>query len=241
MIKKYALTTLMIALTSAMAFAAGKNTGGKVDARCFDPLLKKVEGWNVYIEPKLLDANQCPNGVAAVKMLANHLQRLAILLPPEQLEKMRTIDLWIESGHPLKTMQYHTSAQWLKNNGYDPRLAKKVHIPRAEQLLSRNLLRNQPAVILHELSHAYHDQFLGNDDPRIIKAYNNAIAEGLYDKVMLCNGRMVRHYAMTNHREYFAEGTEAYFISNDFYPFVAAELKKHDPNLYALLAEIWGR
>ncbi len=35
--------------------------------------------------------------------------------------------------------------------------------------------------------------------------------------------------------EYFAEGTEAYFYRNDFYPFVRAELKDHDPVLRDLL------
>ena len=37
---------------------------------------------------------------------------------------------------------------------------------------------------------------------------------------------MVEHYAATNHKEYFAEATEAYFYKNDFYPFVRGELKK---------------
>jgi dipeptidyl-peptidase-4 len=46
---------------------------------------------------------------------------------------------------------------------------------------------------------------------------------------------------MTNHKEYFAEGTEAFFNRNDFYPFVQAELKEHDPRLHALLEEIWGK
>ncbi len=36
------------------------------------------------------------------------------------------------------------------------------------------------------------------------------------------------------------EGTEAYFYRNDFYPFVRAELKEHDPVLHDLLEEIWG-
>jgi len=40
--------------------------------------------------------------------------------------------------------------------------------------------------------------------------------------------------------EYFAEGTEAYFYRNDFYPFCRAELKEHDPILHDLLVEIWG-
>jgi len=66
------------------------------------------------------------------------------------------------------------------------------------------------------------------------------MAAGLYDKVLLYTGREVRHYAATNHKEYFAEGTEAFFYRNDFYPFVAAELQRHDPTLYDLLLDIWG-
>jgi dipeptidyl-peptidase-4 len=57
---------------------------------------------------------------------------------------------------------------------------------------------------------------------------------------MLFNGKTVRHYALTDHKEYFAEGTEAFFNRNDFYPFVRAELEKHDPTLHNLLLEIWG-
>ena len=53
-------------------------------------------------------------------------------------------------------------------------------------------------------------------------------------------GKKVRAYAAENHMEYFAEGTETYFYRNDFYPFVRAELKSHDPVIHDLLVEIWG-
>ena len=52
--------------------------------------------------------------------------------------------------------------------------------------------------------------------------------------------RIDRAYAMTNPAEYFAEGTEAYFSRNDFYPFTKDELKKHDPGMYDLLGKLWG-
>jgi hypothetical protein len=51
---------------------------------------------------------------------------------------------------------------------------------------------------------------------------------------------MTRHYALTDHKEYFAEMTEAFFGTNDFYPFVRGELKQHDRRTYDLLAGIWG-
>lgn len=203
----------------------------------FDPAVQDIEGWKVYIEPKLLKTTE---GTAALKMLANHLQRIAILMPEKQLSKMRELEIWIESEHTLSNMQYHPSVQWLKNNGYDPRLAKKVHIPRAEALLSREQILKHPAVILHELAHSYHDQHLSFNNPKIIKVYDDAMAAGLYDEVLLYTGKTVRHYGATNHKEYFAESTEAYFYRNDFYPFVAAELKNHDPATYQLMTEIWG-
>ncbi|MGO9112581.1 MAG: hypothetical protein ACLP9L_25400 [Thermoguttaceae bacterium] len=33
-------------------------------------------------------------------------------------------------------------------------------------------------------------------------------------------GQHVRHYALTDHKEFFAEMSEAYFGMNDFFPFV---------------------
>jgi hypothetical protein len=40
--------------------------------------------------------------------------------------------------------------------------------------------------------------------------------------------------------EYFAELSEAYFWVNDFYPFVRAELREHDPAGYAAVEAAWG-
>lgn len=207
-----------------------------------EPVLQEIEGWKVHVDPQLLEPGQRGRaGARALQMLANHLQRIAILVPAEQLGKLRKLELWIEHRHPkLGAMQYHPDVGWLKAHGHDPRLAKKVHITRAEELLSRQQMLKHPAVVLHELAHAYHDQVLGFDEPRIVKAYRKAKEAGTYEKVLLYSGQKVRHYAMTDHKEYFAEGTEAYFYRNDFYPFVAAELKEHDPTLYDLLADIWG-
>lgn len=204
---------------------------------------RKIEGWSVTVDVSLLPGGtHAGEGKAALKMLANHLQRIAILLPDAQLAKMRRCGIRIEHQHPeLRSMQYHPSSGWLANHGYDPALAKKVHIPRAAHLLSREQMLKHPAVILHELAHAYHDQVLGFDEPEIVRAYKDAMKKGIYDKVLLHTGREVRHYAATDHKEYFAEATEAYFYRNDFYPFVAAELRIHDPAAFAIMEKVWGR
>ena len=200
-----------------------------------------MEGWKVMVEPALLEAEAGSREARALEMLEAHLRFLSAMVPAERLKDLRTLGIWIEREHAtLKNMQYHPSIGWLKANGHDPRLAKMVHIPVARQLISPAQLAKHPMVVLHELAHSYHDQFLGFDEARILAAYKKAEASGSYEKVLLFNGNTVRHYALTNHKEYFSEGTEAFFNRNDFYPFVRAELKLHDPTLHDLLAEIWG-
>ena len=207
----------------------------------YDPIIKDVEGWSVYIEPALLEGEKAEEGAQAIKMLANHLQRISILVPEEPLAKMKEVGIWLEYDHPrIGGMSYHPSKGWLLANRHDPRLAKKVHIARASQLLSRQQMLKHPAVILHELSHAYHDQVLDLENPEIVTVFQEAKESGRYEEVLLYTGKTVRHYGLNNHKEYFAEGTEAYFYRNDFFPFVRAELKEFDPKLHALLKEIWG-
>ena len=197
----------------------------------FEPVEKNIEGWTVHVDPDLLKGGKHEEeGEQALKMLANHLQRIEILLPEEPLKKMKTMEIWLEHKHPeLSAMQYHPGAKWLTDRGYDPRLNKKVHVTRAAALISRDQLLKHPAVILHELAHAYHDQVLGFGDKDVLAAYNGAMEKGILEKVQLYTGKDVRHYAATNHKEYFAEATEAYLYRNDFYPFVAAEWRTSFP------------
>ncbi|WP_286764778.1 MULTISPECIES: metallopeptidase [Rhodopirellula] len=212
----------------------------------FDPVVREIEGWKVHIEPVLLGEAVSGDGVSesdhrSLTMLANHLQRIQILIPSETLAKLQQVEIWIEEEHPsLGAMQYHPSRGWLLANGHDERLTKKVHLPRANQLLSKEQMLKHPAMILHELAHAYHDQFLSFDQPEIIAAFEEAKAGKRYVNVLLYTGQTVRHYGLSNHKEYFAEGTEAYFYRNDFFPFVRAELKQHDPTLHNLLGRLWG-
>jgi hypothetical protein len=218
------------------------DAGGKASKGVrFDPVERDIEGWKVHVEPALIDGEHREEGAQALTMLANHLQRIKILVPAVPLAKLQKVEIWIEHSHPtLKPKQYHPSRTWLVANGHDPRLTRKVHIPQARDLLSREQMLKHPAVILHELAHAYHDQVLGFDHAEIKAAYEQAKAGGTYESVLAHTGKKVRHYGLTTPQEYFAEGTEAFFYRNDFYPFVRAEMKEHDPALDALLEKIWN-
>ena len=137
-------------------------------------------------------------------------------------------------------MQYHPSRDWLRNNGHDVRLAKHVHIPNAQDLFAPHMWAKHPYVVLHELAHAYHDQVLGFGHAELKAAWEQAKSTGILEDVLLHTGENGPHYGRTNHKEYFAESTEAYFGVNDFYPFVRAELKEHDPRMFSTLETIWG-
>ena len=229
----YGLTGILIALGEPSKEPARKI--GWVETVTLD-----LHGWTVHADRKLVDGEASALGKRALSMLANHLERIAILVPEKPLADLRKCQIRIEHSHPeLGNMQYHPDVDWLDGHGYDPKLVKMVHIPQATELLSRDQLLKHPAVILHELAHAYHDQFLGFDEPKIIKAYDDALKKGIDDKALLHTGETVKHYATTNHKEYFAEATEAYLYRNDFYPFVRAELHAHDPEIHAIMKTVW--
>jgi hypothetical protein len=228
------------AMAQARSDAANTQRASESGVR-FDPVVRPIEGWTVQVDPALLAGEHADEGAATLAMLANHLQRIKILVPQPQLADLQKVGIWIEHDHPrLNSMQYHPSKSWLVANRHDPRLEKMVHITQARELLSREQMLKHPAVILHELAHGYHDQFLDFDNPEIIAVFEQAKAAGNYEKVLLYTGERVKHYGLSNHKEYFAEGTEAYFYRNDFHPFVRAELKEFDPKLHELLENIWG-
>jgi hypothetical protein len=119
-------------------------------------------------------------------------------------------------------------------------LAKCVHICEAADFVAARQVNEQPWVVLHELTHAYHNQVLGFDDPRIVAAYERFKQSGHGDSVLLITGQHVRHYGLIDPKEFFAEMTEAYFGMNDFYPFNRAELMTAEPQIFELLKSIWG-
>lgn len=200
-----------------------------------------IEGWKVRVDDRLLKGEGADLGKQALKLLNSKLVAIAAIVPDKQLAGLRSIRIELDLDYAgLNPMQYHPSAGWLKSQGYSESLEKCVHIPEAADFLSPFENRRMPWAILHELSHAYHDQVLGFDDPRIIAAWKKFKESGKYTSVMTSMSGLQKHYGLTNEKEFFAEMTESYLGSNDFYPFVAGELKQAEPEIYALMAEIWG-
>lgn len=203
--------------------------------------VQDLQGWSIHVDKALLAGEGKATGDKALELLAARLLEVKTVVPAARHAQLTAVPIWIDLAHPLKTMQYHPGAAWLEDHGHDVRMEKAVHIPNANGFLDLAETNHQPWVVLHELAHAFHDRELSFEHKDVRAAYDTAVKTGDYEEVLHINGSTVRHYALTDHKEYFAESTEAYFATNDFHPFVRAELRLFDARMFGVLEQVWGK
>jgi len=200
---------------------------------------REIRGWVVLVNQDLLDRDRAV-AADAIELLDAKLLDITRVVPPAALARIKPVHIWLErDDRKFPGAAYHPSRGWLLDNGFNPDKSKCVELGNARNFLSWS--KEQPMMVLHELAHAYHDQVLGYDDPDIRAAYEHAKSSGIYEHVLRINGHVERAYAMNNDQEYFAELSEAYFGTNDFFPFVRAEVRQHDPQMYEVLEKVWGK
>jgi hypothetical protein len=220
------LCAFLIVPTSAGAFDATD----RYDRR-------EVEGWPVYVHKDLLaDAPLADQCLALLRVKLFDVQRV---LPAAAVAKLKVVPIWLELNHrKFPGACYHPSKRWLEENDVNPDKAGAVEISNARHFLAWTI--DQPSMVLHELAHAYHHRVIGHGHADVNAAYDAAKRSGKYAKVLQIRGRVQRHYALNNAQEYFAEASEAFFGTNDFYPFVRAELREFDPQGEAAVRKAWG-
>ncbi len=202
-----------------------------------------IAGWKVHVKSELLARDPAATG-RALELLTAMLDEIVRVVPGPAVAKLREVPLFFSPEYPGTgaRAEYHPEAAWLRVNGRDPAMAKAVEFTNIRVFEAE--VRRMPNFALHELAHAFHDRILGFGEPRIMAAYEKAKASGKYEAVKIRNGDGREHtgraYTISNHKEYFAETTEAFFSRNDIFPFVRDELKAHDPGIAALLADVWG-
>lgn len=217
--------------------------GGTPEAGGFDPTDRyddeEIEGWRVRVNRGLREAD-AELSQQVLSLLRHQLYQIVRKAPAKALEKLRKIPIWVELREPHHPcMCYHVDAGWLRDHDMNPEKAGGVEIANSRNFLIWTL--DQPWMVLHELAHGYHHRFLadGYDHSGLLEAYHAAVDAGTYDAVLRLSGARERAYAATNQMEYFAELSEAFFGTNDFFPYVRSELAEHDPRAFKLLAELW--
>lgn len=203
---------------------------------------RKISGWTVRVSKDLLDKDAATTN-HALDLLKIMLDEIVRVVPKEAVAELKKVTLYFSPQYDgdQPRAAYHPDAGWLREHGRDPSMAKGVEFTNVNIFDAE--VRRMPNFALHELSHAYHDRVLGFQEASVMACYEKARASGQYDHVERQNSegvrRLDRAYAMTNHKEYFAECSEAFFSKNDFFPFNKVELKQHDPQMFEVLEKVW--
>jgi hypothetical protein len=224
---------LLILPTSALAQhdKASNKTERGLKAADFES--RKIQGWNVHIEKV---ANDHPDLKQALTELESQLTDIKKLINPDIVSQLQLVPIWLNKDQRGGAC-YHPSPEWMKENKRMPEKVRSVELQSVNSFI--NSSKNQPMLMLHEMSHAFHHRVHDFKEPIITAAFEKAVASKSYEKVKHVGGRTVKHYALTDEKEYFAEATEAYFGKNDFYPFSREEFKEHDPDAYAMVEAVW--
>lgn len=204
---------------------------------------KMIQGFTVKIAAKDEKFQLTQQALAKI---TSDLNTIVSFYTAEQLVVLRAHPIWMEMNlDPNGAARYHPSAQWLIDNGLNPGKAKCVEISNMANYITWTA-QNQPLMLLHELSHLYHDQALANgfNNVSVLNAFNAAKTSGKYNAVRYYNGTDTlnnkKAYAMDNQMEYFAEISEAYFGNNDYQPFTHNELQTFDSAGFNVLVNVWG-
>jgi hypothetical protein len=201
---------------------------------------REIQGWRVLVNRRLIDEKSLCDDV--LRLLDLQLYQITRQVPAAALAKTHTIIIWVELAEPHHPcMAFHPDPGWLREHDMNPEKAGCVEIANGRNFL--DWTHEQPWMVLHELAHGYHFLFLDGayENPQIDAAYRKAVESKSYESVLHIAGKKERAYALTNPMEYFAETSECYFGTNDFYPFVRAELQEHDPDMFKLIEELWNR
>jgi hypothetical protein len=226
-------------LLAALAFACVASASSPVPTY----QTQTLEGWTVRIDDRLLTAANKPLTDKALELIAAQLKEVVRVVPAGPVAQLRKVKLWLSPPYPNapQSGQYHAAEAWLIQQGRNPAMVKGIEF--SNVFIFEQESKRMPVFVLHELSHAYYDQVLG-EHAGIKAAYARARASKSYDCVERWRGperptTFESAYAMLDDWEYFAENSEALFGRNDFYPFTREDLGKHDPGMLALLQQVW--
>lgn len=209
----------------------------QADALPYSYQENSIRGWQVLVQEELVAETELCADV--LKVLDVKLWEIAARLPAEVVARLQEVTIRMHldrEGCPGGV--YHPSRTWLRNNGFPEDWARGVEFGNARNFLSWSWV--QPAMVLHELAHAWHDQVLGFHHPEVVRVFELVRDSGRLHRVLYQPGGEQPAYAANNSAEFFAEMSEAWWSTNDFYPFVRAELRRDFPEVTLLMEAAWA-
>ncbi|HEX4176797.1 MAG TPA: hypothetical protein VHY57_00090 [Rhizomicrobium sp.] len=182
------------------------------------------------------------------RVLEEKLREIEAVLPHGPLAALRSV-VPIMADHltpdfPSVAVYHWVGAEpWLREYGEPACKAGSINILQAGQFVSlvQDVTR-YPAALLHEVAHAYQDRLVPNGvrNETINRAYQAALASGIYEHVLNVTGVMHQANAITNAMEYFANTTTAYFLRNDDWPEDRNALAQSDRAGFEMIRRLWN-
>jgi hypothetical protein len=200
---------------------------------------RNVEGWTIHISKAAL-ADKKKETQTALEHLEHQLFQIKLVAPAKAVAQLQEVPIWFANGEPRLGIAFHPGRGWLTSRGFrPPELKAMIGIARGNHYTHESI--RQPWLAFHELVHGY-DWFVlgrhrgyGSNAPM----YEQAMKSGRYVSALHWNGGRRKPYHASNKMEFFAECSEAFFGTNDIYPFVRAQLREHDPETYRGVADAW--
>lgn len=198
-----------------------------------------VREWTVLMDPRMSSDDILRMSVLAV--VDRQLEQLDRLLPARALAELHKVVLYLSYGKKDSNgsaAYYHSDSAYLIRIGGAPEMYQNIELLDVTDYSRVAFL--QPDILLHEFAHAYMHRVL----PRSVRGdvlllYFDAVRSHVYDSVEHRHEKRSRAYALKNFDEYFAEGSVAFFDTNQTFPFTRSDLQAADPELENLLVGLW--
>jgi hypothetical protein len=216
---------------------------------------KKIEGFDCLIHDEVFKNNDDSKWERKpLDVLEYELGTVGRVLPKKVETILHTIIVWVE-WHDIDDPDIDTSvakyyglfggsrAGWSLSNRKHPGKANNTEIISMKSLTGEHQpgVKFDRCVLLHEFAHAVHFHIVGTNNQVVDQTYRKAMQRKLYDSAKDVNDKMIKPYAATNDREYFAELTCAYLNKLHYFPFARDDLKTHDPDGYKMMEKVWGK
>ncbi|MCY4531179.1 MAG: hypothetical protein OXC84_02420 [Gammaproteobacteria bacterium] len=212
----------------------------------------EILGFTVYVSGRAAD-HKPEKTEAALWGLRAQISHLVNVLPMHAVKRLRHVKIWLTDDSTIEENPdskelcphacYYPEIYW-SSLLYDFNMDKRGSVEFRNMEFLTKYTRCCSNTLIHEMSHAYHDQFLSRSfsNSDIESAFEDAKESGLYDEAKSMFSWYVEpelHYGMTDRKEFFATMTETYFYYFSRYPFVAGDLYEYDRDTFDLMRAIW--
>lgn len=195
-----------------------------------------IYDWKIKTNTTVIAADNSLHS-KCITLLTAQLNKAQQVFPPTALPYLREMPIWVEMETPNnERIQYHRNRTWLSENGYDPAKANSIEVTATEFVQYSQIDSNQ---IIRILILGYYTRMVGNNNPQLLLAYNNARSNDNYNSVIMKDGKSKNIFSFGTPYDYYLALSAAYFNVSRSKPKTREELKAIDPIGYDKIEVLW--